>query len=85
VNGGQDAGAVGDDIPVSTGNAASLIEYGSATGGWTIVTSPDPSANGSNILDGIFAPSSTNISAVGEYDGSGGMRTLIMHYAGDRA
>ena len=82
VNGGKEAWAVGHDVPVSTGNAASLIEYGSATGGWTVVASPDPSANGNNILDGIFALSSTNVWAVGEYDGQGGMRTLIMHYAG---
>ncbi len=30
VGGGQHAWAVGDSVPVSTGNAASLIEYGSA-------------------------------------------------------
>jgi phosphatidylinositol-3-phosphatase len=82
VNGGQDAWAVGDDVPVSTGNASSLIEYGSATGGWTVVPSPDPSSNGNNILDGILAFSSTNVWAVGEWDGQGGMRTLIMHYTG---
>ena len=85
VNGGKQAWAVGDDVPVSTGNAASLIEYGSATGGWTAVPSPDPSANGNNILDGIFALSSTNVWAVGEFDGHGGMRTLIMHYTGGSA
>jgi hypothetical protein len=82
VNGGKDAWAVGDDVPVSTGNAASLIEFGSATGGWKVVPSPDPSANGNNILDGIFAVSSTKVWAVGEWDGQGGMRTLIMHYTG---
>jgi hypothetical protein len=82
VNGGKEAWAVGDDVPVSTGNAESLIEFGSATGGWTVVPSPDPSANGNNILDGIIALSSTNVWAVGEYDGQGGTRTLIMHYAG---
>jgi Phosphoesterase family len=82
VNGGEDAWAVGTSIPASTGNASSLIEYGSASGGWTVVPSPDPSANGNNILDGILAFSSTNIWAVGEYDGNGGMRTLIMHYTG---
>jgi len=85
VNGGKQAWAVGDDVPVSTGNAASLIEYGSATGGWTVVPSPDPSANGNNILDGVFALSRTNVWAVGEFDGQGGMRTLIMHYTGGSA
>lgn len=83
VNGGKNAWAVGDDVPVSTGNAASLTEYGSATGGWTAVPSPDPgAANGNTILDGVFAFSSTNVWAVGTYDGAGGMRTLIMHYTG---
>ena len=85
VNGGKEAWAVGDDVPVSTGNAASLIEYGSATGGWTVVPSPDPSADGNNILDGLLALSSTNVWAVGEFDGQGGMRTLIMHYTGGSA
>ncbi len=82
VNAGMDAWAVGDSVPPSTGNADSLIEYGTATGGWTVVASPDPSASGNNILDGILAVSSTNVWAVGEYDGKGGMRTLIMHYTG---
>ena len=65
VNDGADAWAVGDSVPQSTGNADSLIEYGSATGGWTVVPSPDPSASGNNILDGILAFSSTNVWAVG--------------------
>jgi len=82
VNGGKDAWAVGDSVPPSTTNANSLIEYGSATGGWTVVPSPDPSTNGNNILDGVMAFSSTNVWAVGEWDGQGGMKTLIMHYAG---
>ncbi len=83
VNGGTDAWAVGDSVPVSTGNAASLIEYGSATGGWTQVPSPNPgAANGDTILDGVFAFGSNNVWAVGSYDGPSGMRTLVMHYAG---
>jgi hypothetical protein len=82
VNGGMNAWAVGDSVPPSTGNANSLIEYGSAGGSWTVIPSPDPSASGNNILDGIFALSSTNVWAVGEFDGQGGMRTLIMHYTG---
>jgi hypothetical protein len=85
VNGGQHAWAVGDDIPVSTGNAASLIEYGSANGAWRAVPSPNPGApNGNTILDGVLALSPTNVWAVGEYDGPAGMRTLIMHYAGGK-
>ena len=68
---------------MSTGNAASLIEYGSAAGGWQTVPSPDPGApGGSTILDGILAFSPANVWAVGTYDGQGGMRTLIMHYTG---
>ncbi len=83
VDGGQFAWAVGDDVPVAAGNAASLVEYGSAAGGWTTVPSPDPgAANGNTILDGILAVSSTNVWAVGTYDGPAGMRTLIMHYTG---
>jgi hypothetical protein len=80
VNGGANAWAVGTSIPPATGNAQSLIEYGSASGGWTIVPSPDPS-KGNNILDGVLAFSSTNVWAVGEEDASG-MHTLIMHYTG---
>ncbi len=82
VNSGMNAWAVGDSVPPSTGNANSLIEYGSDSGSWTVAPSPDPSANGNNMLDGVFALSSTNVWAVGEFDGQGGMRTLIMHYTG---
>ena len=83
VNAGKNAWAVGDDVPVSTGNAASLIEYGSVAGGWKTVPSPNPgAANGNTILDGVFAISSTNVWAVGTFDGPDGMRTLVMHYTG---
>jgi hypothetical protein len=82
VDGGGAAWAVGDSIPRSTGNAQSLIEYGSAAGGWQVVPSPDPSSTGNNILDGVLAFGSDNVWAVGEWDGSAGMRTLIMHYTG---
>jgi hypothetical protein len=83
VHGGKNAWAVGDDVPVSTGNAASLIEYGSAGGHWVTVPSPDPGApTGNTILDGVFAISATDVWAVGTYDGAGGMKTLIMHYTG---
>jgi hypothetical protein len=74
--------AVGDDVPPSTGNAQSLIEYGSATGGWHTVPSPDPSSTGNNVLDGVMAFASNNVWAVGEWDGQNGMRTLIVHYTG---
>lgn len=85
VGSGQQAWAVGDSVPVSTGNAASLIEYGSAGGGWRTVPSPDPGAPGGNtILDGVLAFSPANVWAVGTYDGKGGMKTLIMHYAGGK-
>jgi hypothetical protein len=84
VNGGKDAWAVGNDVPISTGNAQSLIVYGSATGGWVVVPSPDPSTGGNNILDGIQAFGTHNIWAVGEFDGNGGMRTLIIHYTGGK-
>lgn len=83
VSNGQDAWAVGDSVPPSTGSANSLIEYGSATGGWRIVPSPNPgAANGDTILDDVLAFGSTDVWAVGTYDGPNGMRTLIMHYTG---
>ena len=83
VNGGKDAWAVGESIPVATTNGMSLIEYGSVSGGWTVVPSPDPgAANGNTFLDGVLAFSATNVWAVGTYDGTGGMRTLVMHYTG---
>ncbi len=83
VDGGHDAWAVGDSIPVSTGNASSLTEFGTAAGGWQAVPSPDPGApSGNTFLDGVFALSSSNVWAVGAYDGPGGVRTLIMHYTG---
>jgi hypothetical protein len=70
----------GNSVPPSTTNAGSLIEYGSATGGWKTVPSPDPDApNGNTILDGILALSNNNVWAVGTYDGNGGMKTLILH------
>jgi len=68
---------------VATTNGMSLIEYGSVSGGWTVVPSPDPgAANGNTFLDGVLAFSATNVWAVGTYDGTGGMRTLVMHYTG---
>jgi Phosphoesterase family len=83
VDGGAHAWAVGDDVPVATGNAASLIEYGSVNGAWATVPSPNPgAANGNTILDSVLAISSGNVWAVGAYDGANGMRTLIMHYTG---
>jgi hypothetical protein len=85
VNGGKQAWAVGNSVPVSTANAASLIEFGSATGGWKIVPSPNPgAANGSTFLNAVLAFSGTNVWAAGTFDGPGGERTLIMHYSGGR-
>jgi hypothetical protein len=83
VNGGKNAWAVGDSVPVSTTSAASLIEFGSATGGWKIVPSPDPgAANGNTFLNAVLAFSNNDVWAAGTFDGSGGERTLIMHYTG---
>ena len=83
MDGGHEAWAVGDSIPVSTGNASSLTEFGTAAGGWQAVPSPDPGApSGNTFLDGVFALSSSNVWAVGAYDGPGGVRALIMHYTG---
>jgi Phosphoesterase family len=83
VTGGH-AWAAGASLSASTGNASSLIEYGSASGGWTIVPSPDPgAANGGNtILYAALAFGPHDVWTVGTYDGSGGMRTLALHYTG---
>jgi hypothetical protein len=80
VSGGH-AWAVGYDQPPATGNASSLIEFGSTTGGWKVVPSPNPST-GNNILFGVLAFSSHNVWAVGTDDGNGGMRTLALHFTG---
>jgi Phosphoesterase family len=82
VRGGH-AWAVGYSLPPATGNAASLIEYGSATGGWKAVPSPDPgAANGNTVLYAVLAFSPKDVWAVGTYDGMGGMQTLALHYTG---
>jgi len=83
VNGGANAWAVGYSVPVSTGNAASLTEFGSTSGGFKAVPSPDPgAANGNTFVTAVLAFSSTNVWAVGTFDGANGTRTLIMHYTG---
>ena len=83
VSGGH-AWAFGYSIPVATTNAASLIEYGSASGGWKTVPSPNPGAanSGNTFLTGALAFGPHNVWAVGTYDGSGGERTLALHYTG---
>jgi hypothetical protein len=82
VSGGH-AWAVGYSLPPATGNAASLIQYGSAAGGWRTVPSPNPgTANGNTVLYAVLAFSPADVWAVGTYDGSGGMRTLALHYTG---
>ena len=82
--GGDHAWAVGFGVSATTGNAASLIEYGSRGGGWTIVSSPDPgAANGGNtFLSAALAFGPHDVWAVGTYDGSSGSRTLALHYPG---
>jgi len=82
--GGDHAWAVGFGVSATTGNAASLIEYGSRGGGWTIVPSPDPgAANGGNtFLSAALAFGPHDVWAVGTYDGSSGSRTLALHYPG---
>jgi Phosphoesterase family len=84
VRGGAAAWAVGYTMQVSTGNAASLIQFGSARGGWKSVPSPDPgAANGGNtFIDGVLAFGAGNVWAVGTYDGPNSLRTLILHYTG---
>jgi hypothetical protein len=56
---------------------------GLSPGGWTAVPSPDPgAANGNTVLYAVQAFSPADVWAVGTYDGSGGMRTLALHYTG---
>jgi hypothetical protein len=81
--GGGHAWAVGYTVPAATGNASSLIEHGSAGGGWQVVPSPNPgAANGNTFLTAALAFGPHNVWAVGTYDGSSGMRTLAVHYTG---
>jgi hypothetical protein len=83
VDGGSAAWAVGYAISPSTGNGSTLIEHGSASGGWKIVPSPDPAgANGNSFISGVQAFGDNDVWAVGTYDGAGGMQTMILHYAG---
>jgi hypothetical protein len=84
VSGGHNAWAVGYSQSVSTGNASSLIEFGSAAGGWKIVPSPDPGAvnQGNTFINAVFAFANNNVWAVGTFDGASGQRTLILHFTG---
>jgi hypothetical protein len=83
INGGKNAWAVGYRVPVSTGNAASLTEFGSANGGWKVVPSPNPgAANGNTFVTAVLAFSSTNVWAVDTFDGASAVRTLVMHFTG---
>jgi hypothetical protein len=85
VNSGKNAWAIGYSVPVSTGNAASLTEFGSSNGGFKAVPSPNPGAtNGNTYLTAVLAFSSTNVWVVGAFDGASGMRTLAMHFTGGR-
>ncbi len=67
-NGGHNAWAVGYSLAVTTGNASSLIEYGSAAGGWKTVPSPDPGAvnSGNTFINGVLALAGNNAWAVGD-------------------
>ncbi len=84
VIGGHNAWAVGYSQSVATANASSLIEFGSAAGGWKIVPSPDPGAvnQGNTFIYAVFALANDNVWAVGTFDGASGQRTLILHFTG---
>jgi hypothetical protein len=81
---GGSAWAVSNSVQPSTGNYLSLIEYGRAGGGWHIVPSPSPGlkTSGNTIIGGVLAFSPHNVWAVGMFDGSGGHRTMVLHYTG---
>ena len=78
------AWAVGNDVAHPSGNDESVIEHGTASGGWTIVPSPNPGlANGGNtILGGVLAFGPDDAWAVGSFDGPNARQTLILHYPG---
>ncbi len=86
VGAGHSAWAVGNSVQAKTGNYLSLIEYGTASGGWHIVPSPSPGLknNGNTIVGAALAFSPDNVWAVGMFDGSGGHRTMVLHYTGPR-
>ena len=73
-----DAWAAGDDID-QAGNNRTLIEHWNGSS-WNIVASPNPGAQGSNILGGIVAVSAHDVWAVGGFDNGGNTRTLIEHF-----
>jgi len=58
--------AVGYGIHPPAGNGSSLIEFGTANRGWTIVPSPDPAGRqGNSLIDPVQAFGSRNVWAVG--------------------
>jgi len=84
IGSGVTAWAVGNDIVHPSGTFDSLIEFGSASAGWTIVPSPNPglASGGNTILGGVVAFGAHDAWAVGSFDGANGRRTLILHFSG---
>ena len=80
VPGSSNVWAVGHSTDISTIDYT-LIEYWNGTA-WSIVPSPDGSANGSDLL-GVTAIAANNAWAVGTFsDNSGNFESLIEHWNG---
>jgi len=73
------AWAVGQFTDPSSGNAFTLIERGGDSA-WVQETSPNPgAANGDSKLGGVAVVSSSDVWAVGQFDGVNAAQTLILH------
>jgi len=73
------AWAVGQFTDPNSGNAFTLIERGGDSA-WEQETSPNPgAANGDSKLGGVAVVSSSDVWAVGQFDGPNAAQTLILH------
>jgi hypothetical protein len=71
--------AVGTSIDLASGNNLTLVERATPAG-WTQVTSPNPSSDGSNILGGVARVGAHDVWAVGTFDGANARQALILHH-----
>jgi len=73
------AWAVGSVLDTASGNALTLIER-RGDSGWVRESSPNPGfANGDSKLGGVAVVNSTEVWAVGAFDGPNAVQTLILH------
>jgi hypothetical protein len=77
--GGGAAWAAGSHFDPTGGHFLTLIERRDASG-WVQEPSPSPGqANGDSQVGGVIAISSTDVWAVGDYDGPNALQSLILH------